>query len=235
MSRLLMSWSSGKDGALALHRLRQRGEHEVVGLLTTLVEPGDTVGMHGTSRAFVEAQAAALGLPLHTVSIRATPDPHGAGAHSPEALAAADDYARAMTELLREQQGDGVEGVAFGDIFLEDLRVQREAKLATVGMSAVFPLWGGDTSALARELVAGGILAVTTCVDTEKLTRELLGCVVDDWFLDVLPHGVDPCGEHGEYHSFVFDGPFFADPIDYTLGEESSDDGRFVRRELLPA
>jgi uncharacterized protein (TIGR00290 family) len=235
MSRLLMSWSSGKDGALALHRLQQQGEHEVVGLLTTLVEPGETVGMHGTARGLVERQAAELGLPLHTVAIRATPDPHGAGAHSPEALAAAEDYARAMTVFLNEQKEQGVEGVVFGDIFLEDLRAQREAKLATVGLSAVFPLWGGDTAELSRELVVSGLSAVTICIDTEKIPRELLGHVVDDWFLDALPAGVDPCGENGEFHSFVFDSPGFAAPIDYTLGEDVSDDGRFVRRELLLA
>jgi uncharacterized protein (TIGR00290 family) len=230
-----MSWSSGKDGALALHRLLARGEHEVVGLLTTLVEPAGTVGMHGTPRALVMAQADALGLPLFTVPIRAVPDPHGAGAHSPDALAAADDYARAMRATLAAQQSEGVTGVAFGDIFLADLRAAREDKLATVGLAGVFPLWETDTAELSRELVDSGLRAMVTCIDGEKLPRELLGHVVDAAFLDALPEAVDPCGEYGEYHSFVFDGPEFAAPVAFALGRPVSEDGRFLRRELLVA
>jgi uncharacterized protein (TIGR00290 family) len=218
---MLFSWSGGKDSAMALHALRAGGVHDVRALLTTVTEGYDRISMHGVRRALLERQAAALGLPLHVVEI-------------PRACSN-DDYARRMDTALRSHREAGVETVVFGDIFLEDVRRYREDALAAVGMRAVFPLWGRDTTALAAEFLAAGFRAVTACVDGHTLDRGFVGRELDAEFLAALPEGADPCGENGEYHSFVYDGPGFAARVEWVRGEEVLRDERFWYCDLLPA
>jgi uncharacterized protein (TIGR00290 family) len=218
---VLMSWSGGKDSALALRQIRLDERFDVRALLTTVTEGYDRISMHGVRRVLLEAQAAALGVPLHVVEI-------------PQACTN-DDYARRMEAALLVQREEGVRDVVFGDIFLEDVRRYREENLAAVGMRAHFPLWGRETAALAREFVRDGFRAVTVCVDGEQLDRRFLGRVLEAEFFAELPPGADPCGENGEFHTFVSDGPGFRCALDYTLGEEVLREGRFWYRDLLPA
>lgn len=216
---LIFCWSGGKDSALALHALRQADDFEVVGLLTTVTAGYDRVSMHGVRRELLHAQAAALGLPLQEVSI--TP---GAGNA---------EYERAMGAALERCREDGVRHVGFGDIFLEDLREYRERNLARVGMQAVFPVWRRDTAELVASFHALGFRAVTAVVDPRVLPESFVGREIDARFVLDLPAGVDPCGENGEYHSFVYDGPIFARPVPVERGEIVLRDG-FVFCDLLP-
>ena len=215
-----MAWSSGKDAAWALHVVREAGEVDVVGLLSTITEPYDRVSMHGVRRALVEAQARATGLPLHKVFIPA--------ACSNEA------YEAAMAEAMETARSQRIAHMIFGDLFLEDVRAYREQKLAPTGIAPLFPLWSRDTQALARKMVADGVQAYVTCLDPRKLPREFAGRLYDDAFLDALPESVDPCGENGEFHTFAFAGPMFAQPIAVTVGETVERDG-FVFADVLPA
>ena len=205
--RAIVSWSSGKDGAWALHMLRQRGGPEVVGLLTTFNEAFDRVAMHAVRRELVEAQAAAVGLPLQTVML---PYPC-----SNEA------YEARMRTAIAEARDSGVTHMAYGDLFLEDVRAYRVRLLAGTGVEPLFPLWGtpADTPALARRMVAGGLGAVLTCVDPEQLGEEFLGRDYDEGLLADLPAGVDPCGERGEFHTFCHRCPEFRGEIPVTVGE----------------
>jgi uncharacterized protein (TIGR00290 family) len=218
---VLMSWSGGKDSALALREIRSDARFDVRALLTTVTEGYDRISMHGVRRVLLEAQAAALGVPLHVVEI-------------PQACTN-DDYARRMEAALRVHREQGVRDVVFGDIFLEDVRRYREENLAGVGMQAHFPLWGRGTTALAREFVTDGFRAVTVCVDGEQLDRRYLGRMLDAEFFAELPPGADPCGENGEFHTFVSDGPEFRCAVGYTLGDEVLREGRFWYRDLLLA
>jgi uncharacterized protein (TIGR00290 family) len=218
---VLMSWSGGKDSALALREIRSDARFDVRALLTTVTEGYDRISMHGVRRVLLEAQAAALGVPLHVVEI-------------PQACTN-DDYARRMEAALRVHREQGVRDVVFGDIFLEDVRRYREENLAGVGMQAHFPLWGRETTALAREFVTDGFRAVTVCVDGEQLDRRYLGRMLDAEFFAELPPGADPCGENGEFHTFVSDGPEFRCAVGYTLGDEVLREGRFWYRDLLLA
>jgi uncharacterized protein (TIGR00290 family) len=217
---VLVSWSGGKDSALALQALRREGGYEVRALLTTVTEGYDRISMHGVRRELVERQADALGLPLQVVLIPRD--------------CANDDYARRMEAALQGQRDAGVETVVFGDIFLEDVRRYREEMLAPLGMRGLFPLWGEDTGALARELVRRGYGAVTACVDGHALDRRHVGRVLDEAFFADLPPGADPCGENGEYHTFVFDGPGFAGPVAWVRGEDVLRDERFWYCDLVP-
>ena len=194
--RTLLSWSTGKDSAWALHVLRQRPDVTVVGLVTTVNAAFDRVAMHGVRRTLLEAQAEAAGLPLHVLEI-----PHPC----PNA-----DYERIMGAFVAEQAAAGVEAMAFGDLFLEDIRRYREAKLAGTGIAPLFPLWGIDTGLLAREMIAGGLEAYVTCVDPRKLPASFAGRRFDLDLLADLPPGVDPCAENGEFHTFACAGPMFA-------------------------
>ena len=203
-TKTLLAWSSGKDSAWALHVLRARGEVEVVGLLTTIDEKSERVAMHDVRRSLVRAQAEAAGLPLIEVAI---PGPCSNA-----------DYERAMGEAMARAKGDGVEAVAFGDLFLEDIRKYREEKLAATGLRPLFPLWGVPTDRLAREMIDGGLRARVTCVDTQQLDRSFAGRDFDAAFVRDLPKGVDPCGERGEFHTFAFAGPMFARAIPITTG-----------------
>jgi uncharacterized protein (TIGR00290 family) len=209
--RLLLSWSSGKDSAWALHRLQQSSEFEIAGLLTTFNAAFDRVAMHSTRRALVEAQARAAGLPLQAVPL---PWP-----------CSNEQYESAMSDACAAAVADGVEAIAFGDLFLEDVRRYREDRLRSTGLTPVFPVWGLDTHQLAREMVASGVRARIVCVDPRKLPKEFAGRDLDDTFFRDLPPGVDPCGENGEFHTFVYAGPMFRESIPVDSGEVVERDG----------
>jgi uncharacterized protein (TIGR00290 family) len=218
--RTLLSWSTGKDSAWSLHVLRQRPDVTVVGLVTTINAAFDRVAMHGVRRALLEAQAEAAGLPLHVLEI---PYP------CPNA-----DYERIMGAFVAEQAAEGIEAMAFGDLFLEDIRRYRETKLAGTGIAPLFPLWGSATGRLARDMIAGGLEAYVTCVDPRKMPASFAGRRFDLDLLADLPAGVDPCAENGEFHTFASAGPMFARPIAVRTGEIVTRDG-FVFCDVMPA
>jgi uncharacterized protein (TIGR00290 family) len=218
--KVVLSWSSGKDSAWALHVLRQRSDLEVVGLLTTVNAAFGRVAMHAVRRELLVAQGAAVGLPITEVSI---PFP-----------CSNDEYAASMKTAIAELVRNGVTAVAFGDLFLEDVREYREERLRGTGIDPLFPLWGLDTGLLAREMVASGLRARITCVDPRQLDASFFGRSFDASLLDELPEGVDPCGERGEFHTFVHDGPMFRSPISVATGEVVERDG-FVFADVLPA
>jgi uncharacterized protein (TIGR00290 family) len=216
--RILLSWSSGKDSAWSLHVLRQRGECDVVGLLTTFNEEADRVAMHAVRRELVERQAAAAGLPLWAV-----PLPWPCSNEQYEAL---------MAQACAKAVAEGIEGVAFGDLFLEDVRAYREKQLKGTGLAPVFPVWGLPTRALAEEMITCGTRAKLTCVDTEKLDRSFVGREFDGALLSALPEGVDACGERGEFHSFVYAGPMLEGVVPVSVGETVVRD-QFVFADLI--
>lgn len=216
---VLFCWSGGKDSAMALHALLAAGDCRVAALLTTITDEYDRISMHGVRRALLERQAESLGLPLHPVRI------------PPQCINAI--YEERMKAALAGHLARGVRRVAFGDIFLEDLRAYREKNLAQVGMEALFPIWKRDTRELAREFVRLGFRAVTVCIDPRALDASFAGRELDASFFADLPPGVDPCGENGEFHTFVFDGPIFRDPIAFRTGETVMRDG-FCFCDLLP-
>ena len=220
MKRILLSWSSGKDSAWTLHILRQQSEHEIAGLLTTFNQAADRVAMHAVRRSLVERQAAAAGLPLWPV-----PLPWPCSNEQYEAL---------MSEACARAVAQGIEGVAFGDLFLEDVRAYRVRQMAGTNLEPLFPLWGLPTDALAREMIASGLKAVLTCIDTRKLDRTFAGSYFDEKLLCSLPQGIDPCGENGEFHSFVFEGPMFSSEIAVAVGEKVTQDP-FIFTDLIPA
>jgi uncharacterized protein (TIGR00290 family) len=217
--RALLAWSSGKDSAWALHVLRQQGEVEVVGLLTTLNEAFGRVAMHAVRAQLLRAQAAAAGLPLTTVSL---PWPCSNA-----------EYEARMNDAMAEARMRGISVVAFGDLFLEDIRRYREERLAGTGLRPIFPLWGEPTAALARRMIEGGLRARLTCVDPRKLPAAFAGRDFDAALLADLPPAVDPCGENGEFHSFAYAGPMFERPVPIHGGEVVERDG-FVFADLLP-
>jgi len=218
VTRCWVAWSSGKDSALALHEALADPGLEVVGLLTTLSEPSDAVTMHAVPRALVEAQAAALGLPLHLVAV---PDP-----------CSDDEYERRMGAAVAAAVADGVTAVVFGDLHLADVRAYRETSLAGSGLEPLFPLWERPVGELAARM-AGSLEAIVTCVDTAQLDASFAGRRYDDDLLADLPPGVDPCGENGELHTFVRNAPAFAHPIQVTVGATLMD-GPFARVPLTP-
>lgn len=217
--KTLLAWSSGKDSAWTLHVLRQQGEVDVVGLLTTVNRSFDRVAMHAVRRDLLVAQAAAVGLPLLTVEI---PYP-----------CSNDDYEAAMAAAIGRARGDGVTAVAFGDLFLEDVRRYREDRMRGSGLTPLFPIWGIPTDALARRMVGAGLRARLTCVDPKTLPASFAGRDFDAALLDDLPPGVDPCGERGEFHSFAYDGPMFERAVGIQAGEVVERDG-FVFADLTP-
>jgi uncharacterized protein (TIGR00290 family) len=208
---VLFCWSGGKDSAMALNVLRQQEELRVAALLTTVTEGYERVSMHGVQRSLLLRQAHAIGLPLQEVRI------------PPQCVNPV--YEARMREALLSQKENGVRYVAFGDIFLQDLREYRERNLSLVEMSAIFPIWRRDTQELAQEFCAMGFRAVAVCIDSTKLSREFAGRDLDESFFSDLPAGVDPCGENGEFHSFVYDGPIFSDAIAVERGEVVERDG----------
>lgn len=223
--KTLLSWSSGKDSAWSLHVLRQsldhgQGEAEVVGLVTTINEAYDRVAMHGVRRALLEAQAEAAGLPLHVLAI---PYPCSNA-----------EYERIMGAFVAQAAADGIEAMAFGDLFLEDIRRYREERLAGTGIAPLFPLWRIDTAKLAGAMIDGGLEARVTCLDPRKMPERLAGRRFDRTLLAELPAGVDPCAENGEFHTFCCAGPMFRRPIVVETGEVVTRGG-FVFCDLLPA
>ena len=211
MKRVLLSWSSGKDSAWSLHALRQHGDLEVVGLLTTINAVAARVAMHGVRESVLEAQADAAGLPLWKVPLPA-PCP-------------GDEYRRIMLECCRRAVESGVEAIAFGDLFLADIRAYREDLLRGTGLEPLFPLWLVPTADLARRMLAGGVRARVACVDSKQLDPGFVGREFDDAFLEQLPGGVDPCGERGEFHTCVYAGPMFRCPLSLETGEVVDRDG----------
>jgi uncharacterized protein (TIGR00290 family) len=216
---VLFCWSGGKDSAMALHALQSAGNYRITGLLTTITQDYDRISMHGVRRELLERQAESLGLPLHPVLI------------PPQCVNAI--YEERMAEALAEHLALGTRVVAFGDIFLEDLRAYRERNLAQIGIEAVFPIWKRDTRELAQEFRRLGFRAVAVCIDPRVLDASFAGRDLDASFFADLPPQVDPCGENGEFHTFVFDGPVFQNPVPIRIGERVMRDG-FCFCDLLP-
>ena len=206
MTKAYFNWSTGKDSAMALYQCLQDRELTISGLLTTINEVYGRVSMHGIRRSLLHKQAESIGLPLFEVLLPEVPT--------------MESYELVLRSQLDERikQGDTIS--IFGDIFLEDLRKYREDKLAEIGLKAHFPLWKKDTNRLARELIDLGFKAIVVCVNEAYLDESYLGRVIDNEFIDSMPTNVDPCGENGEYHTFVFDGPIFKEPISFELGEK---------------
>jgi len=219
-TKALLSWSSGKDSAFALHVLREQGQVEIVGLLTTVNQVADRVAMHAVRTELLRAQAAAAGLPLHLVGI---PSP-----------CSNEQYESRMGAFIAKACEDGIQAIAFGDLFLEDIREYRVQKLRGTGIEPLFPLWGMPTDGLARTMIASGLRARLTCVDPRQLSESFVARDFDLALLEELPPAVDPCGERGEFHSFAYAGPMFSAPIAVRSGEIVRRDG-FVFADLLPA
>jgi uncharacterized protein (TIGR00290 family) len=215
---ILFCWSGGKDSAMALHTLLQRSDIRIAALLTTVTEGYDRISMHGVRRELLQRQAQSIGLPLHEVRI------------PPQCVNPI--YEARMEEALRIHLENGVRKVAFGDIFLEDLRAYRERNLARIGMTALFPIWKRDTRELIRSFHAARFRAIAACIDPKVLERSFAGRELNESFFRDLPPGVDPCGENGEFHTFIFDGPIFHSPIPVRTGEVVNRDG-FVFCDLL--
>ncbi|HEX7318640.1 MAG TPA: diphthine--ammonia ligase [Pyrinomonadaceae bacterium] len=206
MEDVLVSWSGGKDSCLALYELQQAGAHRAAALLTTVTRDYDRVSMHGVRRVLLERQAASLGLPLRQVLI-------SKGASNEE-------YEREMAGAFSEYREGGINTVVFGDLFLADVRAYREQFLARHEMRGLYPVWLRETGEFVREFIALGFKAIVTCVSSEALDGSFAGRLIDEEFLASLPPGVDPCGENGEFHSFVFDGPSFKEGIRFSVGEK---------------
>ena len=220
MHKCLVSWSSGKDSAWMIHMLRQQPDIEIAGLLTTVNETYQRVAMHAVRIELLQAQADALGLPLWQIPI---PSP-----------CTNEVYEQQMRGAVARAVNVGVTHMAFGDLFLEDIRRYREEKLAGTGVTPIFPLFGADTTRLAQAMVAGGLEARLTCVDPKVLAARFAGRDFDATLLAELPSSVDPCGERGEFHSFAYAGPMFSRPIAIRSGEVVERDG-FVFADVLPA
>ena len=217
--KALLAWSSGKDSAWTLHVLREQDEVEVVGLLTTINQAFDRVAMHAVRTELLRAQAEAADLPLWPVPI---PWPCSNA-----------EYEAAMAAAMARARADGIERVAFGDLFLEDVRRYREERLGPIGVTPLFPIWGTPTDVLARRMVDAGLRARLTCVDPKALDARFAGREFDAALLAELPATVDPCGERGEFHTFAHAGPMFRRPVPFRAGEVVARDG-FVFADLLP-
>lgn len=217
--KIIFCWSTGKDSAMALYKIYESGKYEISSLLVTVTEGYERVSMHGIRKALVEMQAKALGLALEVVFI---PKDSTNG-----------EYESRMQAALTKYRQTGVKAAAFGDIFLQDVRNYRLENLAKVEMNAVFPLWKRNTSELANEFINLGFKAIVTCVDTQFLSREFCGREFDRDFLSELPDNVDPCGENGEFHTFVSTGPIFDKDIDYGKGEVVLRENRFCYCDLI--
>lgn len=221
MEKVVLSWSGGKDSAMALYELRKGGGYEVVSLLTTIAEGYQRVSHHGVRVELLERQAAAVRVPLHKLCL-------------PGERCTNEEYEALMMETMLELKNAGVLTVAFGDIFLQDLRAYRERNLAKVGMTAIFPIWRRRTPELAQTFIQLGFKAYLACVASKKLNKAFAGRPIDSTLLRDLPVDVDPCGENGEFHSFVYDGPIFDRPVPIRVGEVVLRDSRYFA-DLLPA
>jgi uncharacterized protein (TIGR00290 family) len=210
----IFNWSGGKDSALALYKVLQSGQYNILTLLTSVSEPYQRISMHGVRMDLLDQQAASIGLPCHKLFLPEMPTMEA--------------YELLMTSALGELQSQGATTSVFGDIFLEDLRRYREDQLAKLNLRAEFPLWGVPTRELIREFIGLGFQTITTCVNEKYLDQSFVGRVIDENFLRDLPANVDPCGENGEFHTFVFDGPLFRQPVAFEKGE-------IVYRKYTPA
>ena len=219
MEKILFCWSGGKDSAISLYEIQRSQKYKIVSLLTTITEDYDRVSMHGVPRILIEQQAQSLGLPIQEVFI--------------SKACSNEEYESKMRKILIKFQQNGVSSVVFGDVFLEKVRKYREDNLSKVGMTGLFPIWGRGTTELIRSFIALGFQAIITCVDARVLDKRFVGSIIDESFTKQLPANVDPGGENGEFHSFVFDGPIFRKRIDYTLGESVLRDS-FYFCDLLP-
>jgi uncharacterized protein (TIGR00290 family) len=219
LESILFCWSGGKDSAMALHTLLQQKQFRIVALLTTVTEGYDRIAMHGVRRELLQRQADSIGLPLHEVSI------------PPQCVNPI--YEARMEQALRIHYDHGVRKVAFGDIFLEDLRAYREKNLARIGMTALFPIWKRDTRELIRYFHDHNFRAIAACVDSKVLDPTFAGRELDESFFRDLPATADPCGENGEFHTLVFDGPIFQSPISVRTGDVVNRNG-FIFCDLLP-
>ena len=216
---VLMSWSGGKDSCMALSELTQASTYEVAALITTITEDYDRISMHGTRRSLLEQQAASLGLRLHKVFIPKS--------------ATNEEYETRMAHALLVYRELGIDTIGFGDLFLEDIRLYRERFLSRFDMKGMFPVWHRNTTEFIKDFIDLGFKAVVTCVDAELLDESYAGRLIDGEFLQSLPQGVDPCGENGEFHTFVFDGPLFRQPVKFRLGETVLRES-FWFRDLVP-
>ena len=219
--KVLFSWSGGKDSALALYELQKSEDYEIAALLTTITEEYDRISMHGIRINLLEMQAKSLGLPLEKILIKKN--------------TTNEQYEHKMRQVLTKYLTAGVTSVVFGDIFPDDLREYRENKLKKIGMTAIFPLWKMNTEVLAKIFIKLGFKAVITCIDTQHLNKVFAGMTFDNKLLLKLPPDVDPCGENGEFHSFVYDGPMFKYRIQHTTGKIILRENRFYYCDLLPA
>lgn len=217
--KTLLSWSSGKDSAWTLHVLRRRSDLEVVGLMTTVNQVYQRISIHAVRLELLQLQADAAGLPLYQIGL-------------PYPCTNA-DYEAAMETFIGRAREGGVECMAFGDLFLADIREYREARLAGTGLTPLFPIWQTPTDELAKQMIAGGLRAIVTCVDPQQLPAGFAGREFNQQFLADLPAHVDPCGERGEFHTFAFDGPMFRSAIDVEVGVISEREG-FVYADVLP-
>jgi uncharacterized protein (TIGR00290 family) len=216
---VLISWSGGKDSALALYEIMKTSSGPFE-LFTTINSSNSRIAMHGISVQLLDLQAASLGLPLHKIPV---PDP-----------CSNEEYGRIMAEFLDNAKQRGITKIVFGDLFLEDIRSYREQNLSKIEMEAIFPLWGIPTSNVALEFIKKGFKAVVSCVDTEVLSNNFSGRKYDMEFLGDLPVQVDPCGENGEFHSFVYDGPNFSHPVKWQSGDQVIRYNRFCYMDILP-
>jgi uncharacterized protein (TIGR00290 family) len=217
--KILLSWSGGKDSALALHSLRNNNNLEIVALLTTVTANYDRISMHGVRRELLEKQAKSIGLPLEEIVISQN--------------SSNDEYEEKIKAVLLRYKNEGVTSVAFGDIFLEDLKKYREENLAKIGMKGIFPLWMQKSNILARKFIDLKFKAIITCVDGKQLAGNFCGRLFDDSLLSELPKNIDCCGENGEFHSFVYGGPLFQKEIIFAKGEIVFRDNQFYFCDLL--
>lgn len=218
--KVVLAWSGGKDSAMALYALLNSGRYEVASLLTTVCEQYERISHHGVRVELLKQQASALGINLHEVNL-------------PQATCSMEDYEAVMEKVMLEYKTKGILTVAFGDIFLQDLREYRERNLAKVGAKAIFPIWHRDTTEIVRTFIELGFRAYLTCVDGEKLGRKFAGRSIDEDLIRDLPDAVDPCGENGEFHSYVYDGPIFRRPVELSVGEVVLRDVRYFA-DLVP-
>lgn len=220
VEKIILSWGGGKDSAIALHEIEKTSEYEIMAILTTLTQDYKRISMHGVLEKLLEDQAQSMDIPLEKVFISKD--------------ASNEEYEAKMKKLLEKYQSKSVNSVVFGDIFLEDVRKYREANLSKIGMKGLFPLWGRDTTELAQKFIETGFKSIITCVDTNLLDGKYVGSKFDEKFLADLPDKVDPCGENGEFHSFVYDGPIFKSPIKFKIGEKVLRENRFYFCDLIP-
>jgi uncharacterized protein (TIGR00290 family) len=219
LTRIALSWSSGKDSAWALHLLRQKPDIQLAALITTFNSEADRVAMHAVRRVLVEAQAERAGLPLWAVDL---PWPCSNA-----------EYEHRMRAVCQHARNEGITSIAFGDLFLQDIRDYRVRQLQGSGLTPLFPVWQIPTERLAREMIAAGVKAKVTCVDPSKLAKSFAGRDYDEQWLQDLPPGIDPCGENGEFHTFVSHAPVFSRPVGVRTGQVIERDG-FVFADMLP-